>query len=89
MSTLLIWNHSQMEPNLKAIFVNCIFDIDLKSWSTESYMYMLSDFSNSFKILNCIGDVMVGVLNSSVVDHGFDLWSSQIKDYNWYFLLLH
>jgi hypothetical protein len=29
-----------------------------------------------------IGDVMFGVLSSSAVDHGFEAWAGQIKDYN-------
>jgi hypothetical protein len=33
------------------------------------------------KIFNCIGDVIVSVLASSVVDRGFKLRLSQTKDY--------
>ena len=32
-------------------------------------------------ISNRIGGVMVSVLASSVVDHGFESWSGQTKDY--------
>jgi hypothetical protein len=37
---------------------------------------------------NRIGGVMVSVLASSVVDRGFEPWSGQTKDWNWYLLLL-
>jgi hypothetical protein len=32
--------------------------------------------------MNLIGGVMVRMLASSAVDHGFKLWSGQTKDYN-------
>jgi len=32
--------------------------------------------------MNLIGGVMVSMLTSSAVDHGFELWSGQTKDYN-------
>ena len=31
--------------------------------------------------INCIGGVMVSVLDSSAVDRGFEPWSVQTKDY--------
>jgi len=37
---------------------------------------------------NRIAGVMVSVLASSVVDRGFEPWSGQTKDWNWYLLLL-
>ena len=41
-------------------------------------MKHLSYTSISF---NCIGGVIVSVLASSAVDHGFESWSGQTKDY--------
>jgi len=36
---------------------------------------------NHLPIYNCIGGVMISVLASSGVDHGFEPQSGQIKDY--------
>jgi hypothetical protein len=49
-----------------------------------------SDPPTSNKI-NLIGGVMVSVLVSKAVDHGFKSWSGQTKDYEIgiYLLLLH
>ena len=35
----------------------------------------------SFFFINCICGVLVTVLTLSVVDHGFEPWSDQAKDY--------
>ena len=39
-------------------------------------------------VFNRISGVIVSVLSSNVVGRGFQPGSGQIKDYNWYLLLL-
>ena len=49
----------------------------MKCYMTSSYMYL----HVLIKLLNRIGGVMVSVLDSSVVDRGFEPRSGQTKDY--------
>jgi hypothetical protein len=37
-------------------------------------------------LLNHINSLIVNMLTSSVVDHGFELLSGQAKDWDWYLL---
>ena len=50
---------------------------------TLNYEYFPFTLSLPFFPLpyNCIGDVMVSVLASNAIDHGFEPWLGQTKDY--------